>query len=177
MKNLLKIVTHCLENKKSTHFTCPAMVFTRGESSHSFTSRKKACNSLTPSFLWDSHTAFLFLNFQRDGIINYDAFAKLLAHLSVFCLVEPQLAQTRTQVAMKRWSLLSPCFLWMFNTSVESLSNADQTRKKREAADLICHRLNYLPPISLALAVYRRDYFAMLIWFYRNWLTGRKTAR
>lgn len=56
----------------------------------------------------------------------------------------------------------------MFNTSVESLSHADQTRKKGEAADLICHTLNYLPPITLALAVYRRDYFAMLIWFYRN---------
>lgn len=132
---------------------------------------EKSLQQFDPQFPVRFTHGFFVSQLPTRRIINYDAFAKLLAHLSVFCLVEPQLAQTRTQVAMKRWSLLSPCFLWMFNTSVESYRP-----KKREAADLICHTLNYLPPISLALAVYRRDYFAMLICFFleTDWLEEKQ---
>lgn len=134
---------------------------------------EKSLQQFDPQFPVRFTHGFFVSQLPTRRIINYDAFAKLLAHLSVFCLVEPQLAQTRTQVAMKRWSLLSPCFLWMFNTSVESLSNTDQRRGR----PLICHTLNYLPPISLALAVYRRDYFAMLICFFfleTDWLEEKQ---
>lgn len=41
---------------KCARFTRPIMLIHRGDSFHSFTSRKKVCSCLTPRFLWDSHS-------------------------------------------------------------------------------------------------------------------------